>query len=114
MNEINRIDFNNYVFIDIHGFRHRERFICKEFCLIDGDYQFHALVKSPYSFEKLNEFYQRHALLQTKFHGLTFDCGDIHPIDLKQAVFPKLMNKQIIIFFENLMVKIYVPMFWPT
>lgn len=78
--ESNMLD-KEFVYIDVLGFRDRHRFICKEFSLIDGDFKYHAIVKSPYSFSKLNTFFRRHAAWEVNFyHGLQYDCGDINII----------------------------------
>lgn len=99
MEEIEFSDCNNFVFVDIQGFKTiQNRFMCKEFCLVDGEYKYHALVKSPYSFNKMPSRYQRNASWLTKhFHGLKYECGDIHIIELLQNTFPKLMNKTVLI-----------------
>lgn len=82
----------------MQGFRDQHRFICKEFSLIDGDFQYHAIVKSPYRFSKLNEYFQRHATwVSNFFHGLTYDCGDVHIVEVISKVYPKIMNKKIIV-----------------
>lgn len=87
------------VYIDIQGFRtYKNRFIIKEFCLSDDDGIFHAIVKSPYSFKKLNDYYQRHANWVTRFcHGLTFDCGDITVAQLLESVYPRIKGKHILV-----------------
>lgn len=92
-------DCNNFVFVDIQGFKtNRNRFMCKEFCLVDGEYKYHAIVKSPYSFHKMSSHYKRNALwLIENFHGLEYESGDIHMIDLLQNTYPKLMNKMILV-----------------
>lgn len=89
----------NYVFADVQGFKtHNNRFICKEFCLIDGNDIFHAIIKSPYKFERLSSYYRRQAEWLTRnYHGLPFDCGDMHIIEVKQKAFPKVWNKTILV-----------------
>lgn len=107
MSEVEMIDMNfddddydlvpsyNFVFVDIQGFLARNnQFICKEFCFIDGDFKFHALVKSPYSFNKLPVKNQETAQWLTKnFHGLDYNSGKMHMIELIQEMFPKFNNK---------------------
>lgn len=90
---------NDFVIVDLQGFRTiRNRFIVKEFCLLDGDYKFHALVKSPFSFKQLPSYYQRIANWLTKnFHGLTFDCGDINVNELINSTYPHLEGKKILV-----------------
>lgn len=90
---------DDYVYVDVQGFKtYQERFICKEFCLVDGDYKFHAIVKSPYSFHKMPYKYQRQAHWLIKHHhGIKYEDGDIIAMDLKTEIFPKLMNKTILV-----------------
>lgn len=92
-------DCNNFVFVDIQGFKTiRNRFMCKEFCLVDGEYKYHALVKSPYSFNKMSSHNKQNASwLINNFHGLKYECGDVHMIELLQNTYPKLMNKTILV-----------------
>lgn len=89
----------NYVYIDIQGFRtSRNRFICKEFCLVDGDSMFHTFVKSPYSFNKMPAYYRRQAnWLINRFHGIKYEHGDTHIIELKQTMFTKIHDKTILV-----------------
>lgn len=98
----NEIFYNcdeKYVFVDVQGFKsHNSRFICKEFCLIDKDYIFHAIIKSPYKFEMLSSNYRHQAQWLTKnYHGLSFDGGDVQIIEMKQKIFPKVQNKTIVV-----------------
>lgn len=95
---------DNLGFVDVQGFKtYRERFICKEFCLVtmnddDDDNCYHAIIKSPYAFEKVPSFYKRQAKWLTKhFHGLSYDCGNVHVISVIQDVYAKLMNKVVIV-----------------
>lgn len=91
----NIIPKHNFIFVDMQGFfgRHN-KFICKEFCIMDENFKFHALIKSPYSLNKLPELKQRCAKwLSKNFHGLSYDSGDIHIIDVIQEIYPKFNNK---------------------
>lgn len=87
----------NYIFVDIQGFKtYRNQFICKEFCLIDNDYIYHALVKSPYSFNKVPAYYKRQAYWLTNFyHGLMYEAGDTNIIEVKQNVYDRLQSKKV-------------------
>lgn len=93
----------NYAFIDLQGFKtFKNRFICKEFCLIDGNDMFHAIIKSPYDIGRLTSHYRRQAQWLTRnYHGLPFNCGDMHIIEMKQKVYPKIWNKTILIKGEE-------------
>lgn len=88
-----------FVFIDLHGFKApRGRFICKEICCVDDNSVFHALVKSSYPFNKLNSYCKRQANWLTKyFHGLTFDCGDTSIDSVLNIVYPKIIEKTVIV-----------------
>lgn len=90
---------NDFVFVDVQGFKtYRNRFICKEFCLVDGEYKFHAMVKSPYSFHKMPYSYQRQAhWLIEHHHGIKYEDGEVAAMDLKTEIFPKLENKTILV-----------------
>lgn len=58
MNIDKSVLFSNVVFMDVQGFKAmRGRIICKEICVIADDEKFHSIVKSPYSYNKLNDFY---------------------------------------------------------
>lgn len=88
-----------WVFVDLQGFKvNKNRFMCKEFCLVNGDEIFHAIVKSWYPYRKLLSHYTRQVdWLTDKFHGLTYDCGDIHIDEMTNIVYPKLMDKIVIV-----------------
>lgn len=91
--------YNNFVYVDVQGFRtFHNRFMCKEFCLVDGDFIYHALVKSPYSFNKMPAYYQRQAnWLINQYHRIKYDCGDVHINELKEATFSRIENKTILV-----------------
>lgn len=89
---------NNFAFIDVQGFRDRNRFICKQFSLIDGEYKYHAIVKSPYSFNKMNEYFRRQATwAMNYFHGIKYDCGDVNIVEVISKTYVKIMKKKIIV-----------------
>lgn len=89
----------NYVYVDIQGFQTtHNRFICKEFCLVDGDNVFHALVKSPFDLTRLSAHFKRQAdWLVQYYHGLTFECGDVHIVELIEKMHVKLLNKTVFV-----------------
>lgn len=89
----NGIAQNNYVYVDIQGFRlPMDHFICKEYCLINDDgYKFHKIVKSQESFDRLPSIYIYQAIwLMRHHHKIGFDRGDIDPFDLRREIFSKL------------------------
>lgn len=87
-----------FVFVDIQGFKtSRNRFMVKEFCLIDGDFVYHALIKSTQPLESMSNFYQRQAnWLIREYHGIRFEIGDIHVNELKK-LYPRLQNKTVFV-----------------
>lgn len=93
----------NFVYIDILGFKtYKNRFICKELCLKHNDYVYHTLMKSPYIFNKVPRKYQIQAHWMTNyFHGLSYDSGETHPIELKQRIFPIVQNKIVLVTSED-------------
>lgn len=93
---------NDYVFVDLQGFRAPRRYICKEFCLIDKNYEFHAIVKSPVSFKSLNSYYQRQVNCLTRFfHGIKYDSGDVNIAEVVKTIYPKLMGKKVLVKGED-------------
>lgn len=51
-------------------------FVCKEMCLIDGDYKFHKIFKSPYSFDFLKSHAQESVLWDiSHFCGIAWKSG---------------------------------------
>lgn len=88
-----------WVFVDIQGFKvNKNRFMCKEFCLIDGGERFHSIVKSWFSWNKLLYHYKRQAQwLNNFFHGLNYECGDMDINELTQTVYPKLVGKIVMV-----------------
>lgn len=89
----------NFVFVDVQGFKsYRDRFICKEICLVSDEDFYHAIIYPPYPFEKMPAHYKRQAKwLYKQFHGLTYDCGYVHMIQVIQDVYPKLMKKTVVV-----------------
>lgn len=89
----------NYIFVDIQGFKtYRNRSICKEICVIDNEYTFHTLVKSPYIINKMPSHYQRQAFWLTNFyHGLKYESGDMSIIEVKEKLYKRLGDRKIAI-----------------
>lgn len=87
----------DYIFVDIQGFKtYRNHFICKEFCIIDTEYTFHTLVKSPYTFNKMLPHYKRQAFWLTNFfHGLKYESGDTSIIEVKEKLYKRLGDRKI-------------------
>lgn len=99
VDELIQKNYKNCVYMDIQGFRtSRHQFMCKAICLVDGDSIFHRLVKSPYSFNRMSKYYQRQAnWLINRYHGLKYDCGDFHIIEVKDLIFPKIRDKIVLV-----------------
>lgn len=92
-----------YVCVDLLGFRAgRGRFICKEFALIDHNFEYHAFVTSTMEIRKLKEYHQRHAQLQTNyFHRIPADYGDITVPQLFHDIHARLTNKTILVWHSQ-------------
>lgn len=88
-----------WVYIDMQGFKvNKNRFMCKEFCLISSDETFHAIVKPWFSYKKLLSHYKRQIDWLTKYyHGIDFESGDMHIDELAEIVYPKLTGKIAIV-----------------
>lgn len=88
-----------YVYIDVQGFKmSRNRFMCKEFCLVDGEFKYHSFYKSPFSMNKLSKFYQRQANWLTKhYHRIMYNYGDANIIELKQNLISKVQNRIVLV-----------------
>lgn len=87
------------VYVDVQGFKtSRNRFMCKEFCLVDGDFIYHTLVKSPYNFHRMPIYYQKQAMwLTNHHHGIKYGAGDIHIQELIKEIYPRMQNKVILV-----------------
>lgn len=87
----------DYIFVDMLGFKsYRNRFICKEFCLIDNEFTFHTLVASPYIFNKIPLHYKRQAYWLTNFyHGLSYDLGETSIIEIKEKLYKRFENRKV-------------------
>lgn len=100
-----QFDFNKFAFIDLQGFRTKScykhnyiRFICKEFCMIHGDIKFHAIVKSPYSFNKVPSYYRGQILwLARNYHGLTYNCGDTPIHEVVKNTYEQIKDKIVLV-----------------
>lgn len=95
--EVNSLLDCDYIFVDLQGFKtYGNRFICKEFCLVDNEYTFHTLIKSPYIFDKIPSHYKRQAHWLTNFHhGIAYDSGDSHIITVIQSLYYRFENRRV-------------------
>lgn len=91
------------VFVDLQGFRGiNNQFIIKEFSLLDIDYEFYNIVKSPYSMEKLPPHLQNQAKWLTRYyHGISFNSGELFLNEVIREVLPHIQNKVIIVKGEE-------------
>lgn len=109
INEFMEIDFDDlevnqnkkYIYIDVQGFKmSRNRFMCKEFCLVDGEYIYHSFIKSPFNIDKLAKSYQRQANWSIDHgHRIKYNYGNTHIIELKEILISKvkIQNKIILV-----------------
>lgn len=90
---------NEFVFVDVQGFEaSHKRFICKEFCLVDGTDIFHEIIQSPFPMTRLSTHLREQAKWITQnLHGLRYEDGDMHINELTENMFPKLLNKKILV-----------------
>lgn len=97
--KLEKLDKDSFAYVDMQGFKtYKNKFICKEFCLVDGEKKIYALVKSPYSFGKLPCNYQQQALWLTKYqHHIDYDSGNVPIVELIQTVYPLIQNKKVIV-----------------
>lgn len=94
----NQKRFKGLVYVDLIGFKHRAHFICKEFSLIDGDFEFHAIIKPPFSLDKLSLSDRKNAVFDINhLHGLKYEYGEIHLIELLQQTYNRLIDKLVIV-----------------
>lgn len=88
----------SFAFVDIVGFNNRNHFICKEFSLIDGDFKYHAIIKPPYSLNKLPRHEREMTLWEIEhLHGLEFQSGDVYLKEVVETVFSHLTAKTVIV-----------------
>lgn len=94
-----KIEDEEWVFVDLQGYKiSYSRFMCKEFCLINGQEKFHAIVKSWYPYNKIMSLYKRQIeWLSKNFHKLDYNCGDLDINELTKLVYPKLLGKVVIV-----------------
>lgn len=93
------IDKNtSYIYIDVQGFKITNNFfMCKEFCLLDGDYMYHALIKSTQPYRSLTQFYRKQVnWLSNNHHRIKYGIGDVDIKDLKE-LYPRLNKRTIIV-----------------
>lgn len=90
---------HNFVYLDMQGFfAHNGQFILKEICFIGDNFKFHTLVKSPFSMYKLPAAEQSSIKYLTKnFHGLSYNDGGMHIIEVIQQLYPKFQNKIVMV-----------------
>lgn len=90
---------NEYVFVDVQGFKgSHNRFICKEFCLVDESGIFHEIIQSPFPVTRLSTHLRKQVKWVTQnYHGLSYEDGDMHIIELTEKMSPKMLNKKILV-----------------
>lgn len=81
-------------FVDLQGFKiESNNFIVKEIAILTCNSLFHDLIKSPFSFQKLNIKDKKQAIWLTKnYHGLSWSCGSIPIKELREIIRPILKN----------------------
>lgn len=102
MNFSSAVKENRIVFGDMQGFKtNSNKFIVKEFCLLNDDFKIHDIIRSPLRFIQLSENCQKQASWLTKyFHGLRFDEGLI-TLEKLVSKASKHMNGRMVIVKGN-------------
>lgn len=95
--------YNDFVFVDMLGIEFGvPEFVCKEFCLIDGDFKFHTTIKSPYGFGTLKHHQQESVLWDIpRFGGIPWNRGDMCLHDFLNKISERLADKKVIVVDEN-------------
>lgn len=90
---------NEFVVIDVQGFKTvGNTFIVKEFCLLQNNFEFHCMVKSPFTYEELPPPYKSEAeFLAHAYHGLDFDMGTISLDDLVRHTVDHVRGKTVFV-----------------
>lgn len=91
-------EMNNFTaFVDVVGFIHREKFICKEIAMVCGDFKYHAIIKAPFSFDKFRADDREMAQWEIQhLHGLEYESGNVHKLDVARDIGHLLLQKNII------------------
>lgn len=94
--------YEDYVYVDIQGYRRPKNYlVCKEFCLLDG-YKYHAIVKPSIPLKYLPAHYKRQAeWVLNNHHKIQYSHGDVDPFDLRDQMYPKLQDKVILVKGED-------------
>lgn len=89
----------SWAFVDVQGFEaQRERFICKEICVISDERVYHAIVKPSFYFKYLSEVDRKNAIESCQNdHRLTFDCGDTHINEATGKAFMMILNRKVLV-----------------
>lgn len=96
----------NYIFVDFLGFDlytfDDTPPIYKEFCLIDGDFEYHKIIKPPFNSINIEKPLREIISWDTfTMNGLTFDCGNISFIDVLACTHKRLNNRTIVVANED-------------
>lgn len=105
-------EHKEFVYVDLVGFNNRNHFICKEFALVDGNYEYHAIIKPPYSFYKLPLHEREMAQWEIyNLHGLQYDSGDRHLLDVIENAYSHLISGKKIVVENNFKINCLKHMF---
>lgn len=90
---------SNLVCIAAEGFWVKNRFIFKEFCLLDCDslYLYHTLIKSSKSFADYSQADQNDILYEEKNFGIEYSSDGVDENELIQHVFPLIKGKKVLV-----------------
>lgn len=85
----------DWTFVDVQGFKTSgNTFVVKEFCLLQKDFKFHAVVKSPCMLNEMQTTWRREAQwLYHVYHGLPFNAGTMSIAELAKHTLERIDRK---------------------
>lgn len=91
---------NKWAIVDIQGFKYRDLFIVKEFCLETVNLKFHDVIKSPlFTLNKKTK--QKFNWLTINYHGFDWNDGFITLKELRNIVSPILKDSIVYVKGEE-------------
>lgn len=104
MNSVNETNDVDWTFVDVQGFKSNDnKFIVKEFTLLQKKYQLHFVVKSTCAFNDLSDALQNEAVwLFSTYHGLTFDVGNITIAELAERTLERVNRRSVVVVVKGI------------
>lgn len=93
----------DWTFVDVQGFKvSGNTFVVKEFCLLQKDFKFHAVVKSPCMLNEMQTTWRREAQwLYHIYHGLPFDSGTMTIAELAAQTLERVDRKSMVVIVKG-------------